>query len=140
MLWRRSYDVPPPPLADDAELSQVGDPRYAALPPELVPRTECLKDVVARTLPYFESTIVPDLLAEAALGGAVLVVAHGNSLRALRKELDGLSDDDVVGLEIPTGIPYRYVLDADMQVLDGGYLGDAEAAARAAEAVGKQAG
>ena len=139
-VWRRSYATPPPAIpAGDPRLPGA-DPRYRDVPAELLPATECLKDVVARTLPYFESTIVPDLLAEAALGGAVLVVAHGNSLRALRKELDGLSDDDVVGLEIPTGIPYRYVLDADMQVLDGGYLGDAEAAARAAEAVGKQAG
>ena len=90
MLWRRSYDTPPPPIADDDECSQVGDPRYADLPDELVPRTECLKDVVDRMLPYWYDAIVPDLRA----GRTVLVAAHGNSLRALVKHLDGISDDD----------------------------------------------
>ena len=108
MLWRRSYDVPPPPIADDDEWSQVGDPRYALLPPELMPRTECLKDVVHRMLPYWYDSIVPDMLA----GRTVLVAAHGNSLRALVKHLDGISDEAIAKLNIPTGIPLRYDLDA----------------------------
>src|SRR6266702_1027531 len=91
MLWRRSYDVPPPPLPDDDPLSPVGDPRYAALPPELMPRAECLKDVLERMLPYWYDVIVPDLAA----GLTVLVAAHGNSLRALAKHLDGISDADI---------------------------------------------
>ena len=99
MIWRRSYDVPPPPLADDDPLSQAGDPRYALLPPELMPRTECLRDVVARMLPYWYDAIVPDLAA----GRTVLVVAHGNSLRALVKHLDGISDEAIAELNIPTG-------------------------------------
>ena len=107
MTWRRSYDVPPPPLADDDPLSQVGDPRYATLPPELMPRTECLRDVVARMLPYWYDAIVPDLAA----GRTVLVVAHGNSLRALVKHLDGISDAAIAELNIPTGIPLLYELD-----------------------------
>ena len=111
MLWRRSYDTPPPPLADDDEYSQVGDPRYADLPRELLPRTECLADVVERMLPYWYDAIVPDLRA----GSTVLVAAHGNSLRALVKHLDGISDDDIAGLNIPTGIPLLYALDADLQ-------------------------
>ncbi|MPZ97517.1 MAG: phosphoglyceromutase, partial [Propionibacteriales bacterium] len=104
MLWRRSYDTPPPVLADDDEFSQVGDPQYAALPPEVQPRTECLADVVDRMLPYWYDAIVPDLRA----GQTVLVAAHGNSLRALVMHLDDLSKDDVVGLNIPTGIPLAY--------------------------------
>src|SRR5918994_1247389 len=111
MLWRRSFDVPPPPLADDDEFSQVGDPRYADLPPELMPRTECLADVVVRMLPYWYDGIVPDLLT----GRTVLVAAHGNSLRALVKHLDGISDADIAGLNIPTGIPLSYELDADFK-------------------------
>ena len=107
MLWRRSYDTPPPPIADDDEFSQVGDPRYADLPPEIMPRTECLKDVVARMLPYWYDAIVPDLRT----GRTVLVAAHGNSLRALVKHLDGISDDAIAGLNIPTGIPLLYELD-----------------------------
>ncbi len=139
-IWRRSFDTPPPAIpAGDPRLPGA-DPRYRDVPTELLPATECLKDVVARTLPYFESSIIPDLTAEAAKGGAVLVVAHGNSLRALRKELDGISDDDIVGLEIPTGIPFRYELDHQMKVLSSGYLGDPDAAAAAADAVAKQAG
>jgi 2,3-bisphosphoglycerate-dependent phosphoglycerate mutase len=106
MLWRRSYDTPPPPLADDDRYSQVGDPRYADLL-ETVPRTECLKDVVERMLPYWYDAIVPDLRG----GGVVLVAAHGNSLRALIKHLDGLSDDAVVSLNVPTGIPLHYDLE-----------------------------
>jgi 2,3-bisphosphoglycerate-dependent phosphoglycerate mutase len=134
-LWRRSYDVPPPVLPDDAELSQVGDPRYAALPPELVPRTECLKDVVTRLLPYWYDAIVPDLRA----GSVTLVAAHGNSLRALVKHLDGVGEREIAALNIPTGIPLRYDLDADLRpVTPGGTYLDAEAAERAAAAVAAQ--
>ncbi|MEU4331296.1 phosphoglyceromutase [Nonomuraea dietziae] len=135
MLWRRSYDVPPPPLDDDAEYSQVGDARYAVLPSELMPRTECLKDVVDRMLPYWYDSIVPDLVA----GRTVLVVAHGNSLRALVKHLDGISDEDIAGLNIPTGIPLRYELDADFHPLvRGGEYLDPAAAKAAIEAVANQ--
>jgi 2,3-bisphosphoglycerate-dependent phosphoglycerate mutase len=135
MLWRRSYDVPPPPIADDDPMSQAGDPRYALLPPELRPRTECLKDVVARMLPYWYDAIVPDLAA----GRTVLVAAHGNSLRALVKHLDGISDSAIAELNIPTGIPLVYELDASLRptVRGGRYL-DPEAAALAAEAVKNQ--
>jgi len=138
MIWRRSYDTPPPPLADDAEWSQVGDPRYAALPPELLPRTECLKDVLERTLPYWYDAIVPDLL----LGRTVLVAAHGNSLRALVKHLDRVSDEQIVGLNIPTGIPLRYDLDPDSlrPVVPGGVYLDPEAAAESIAAVAGQGG
>jgi 2,3-bisphosphoglycerate-dependent phosphoglycerate mutase len=134
MLWRRSYDVPPPPIPDDDELSQVGDPRYAALL-ELLPRTECLADVVERMLPYWYDAIVPDL----QLGLTVLVAAHGNSLRALVKHLDGLSNEEVVGLNIPTGIPLRYDLDERMRpVRPGGQYLDPDAAAASIEAVKNQ--
>jgi len=134
MLWRRSFDVPPPPLPDDDEYSQVGDPRYADLGDEL-PRTECLKDVIARFLPYWESAIVPDLQS----GKTVLVAAHGNSLRALVKHLDGISDEDIAGLNIPTGMPLVYRLGDDLEplVAGGEYL-DPEAAAAAAAAVANQ--
>ena len=139
-VWRRSYDVPPPAIpAGDPRLPGA-DPRYRDVPASSLPATECLKDVVARTLPYYEAEVVPDLVAEAGRGGAVLVVAHGNSLRALRKQLEGISDDEIVDLEIPTGIPYRYELDDNLNVVSGAYLGDAEAAALAAAAVAKQAG
>jgi len=135
MLWRRSYDVPPPPIADDDEYSQVGDPRYATLPPELMPRTECLKDVVARLLPYWYDAIVPDLAA----GRTVLVVAHGNSLRALVKHLDDIGDDEIAGLNIPTGIPLRYELDERFRpVKPGGEYLDPEAAEAAIQAVANQ--
>jgi len=135
MLWRRSYDVPPPPIADDDEYSQVGDPRYATLPPELMPRTECLKDVVARLLPYWYDQIVPDLAA----GRTVLVVAHGNSLRALVKHLDGIGDSEIAGLNIPTGIPLRYELDENFRpVKPGGEYLDPEAAEAAIQAVANQ--
>jgi 2,3-bisphosphoglycerate-dependent phosphoglycerate mutase len=135
MLWRRSYDVPPPPLDDADPLSQAADPRYAALPPELRPRTECLKDVLARLTPYWHDAIIPDLLA----GHPVLVVAHGNSLRALVKHLDGISDAHISGLNIPTGIPLRYELDeAFRPVVPGGRYLDPQAAAAAAEAVRNQ--
>ncbi len=135
MLWRRSYDVPPPPIADDDPLSQSGDPRYATLPPELMPRTECLRDVVARMLPYWYDAIVPDIAA----GRSVLIVAHGNSLRALVKHLDGISDAAIAELNIPTGIPLLYELDAAFRpVLPGGRYLDPEAAVAAAEAVKNQ--
>jgi 2,3-bisphosphoglycerate-dependent phosphoglycerate mutase len=135
MLWRRSYDVPPPPIADDDPLSQSGDPRYATLPPEIMPRTECLRDVVARMLPYWYDAIVPDLAA----GRTVLVVAHGNSLRALVKHLDGISDTSIAELNIPTGIPLLYELDAAFRpVVPGGRYLDPEAAVAAAEAVKNQ--
>jgi 2,3-bisphosphoglycerate-dependent phosphoglycerate mutase len=135
MLWRRSYDTPPPPLADDAEYSQAHDVRYADLPSDIRPRTECLKDVVHRMLPYWYDAIVPDLAA----GRTVLVTAHGNSLRALVKHLDGISDEDIAGLNIPTGIPLLYELDADFQPLTtGGRYLDPVAAAAAIEAVKNQ--
>ncbi len=135
MLWRRSYDTPPPPLADDDQWSQAGDPRYADLPPELMPRTECLQDVVRRMLPYWYDAIVPDLRT----GRTVAVVAHGNSLRALVKHLDGISDDAIAGLNIPTGIPLLYALDEQLRptVAGGEYL-DADAAAAAIQAVANQ--
>ena len=133
--WRRSYDEPPPPLPDDDPWSQVGDPRYANLL-DLVPRTECLADVVHRMLPYWYDALVPDLL----LGHLVLVAAHGNSMRALVKHLDGLGDEEVVGLNIPTGIPLRYELDDDTlrPVKPGGDYLDPDAAAASIEAVKNQ--
>jgi 2,3-bisphosphoglycerate-dependent phosphoglycerate mutase len=135
MLWRRSYDVPPPPLDDGSEFSQAGDPRYADLSDDEFPRTECLADVVARMLPYWECAIGPDLRA----GRVVLVAAHGNSLRALVKHLDGISDADIAGLNIPTGIPLVYRLTEDLQPtqLGGEYL-DPDAAAAAIQAVANQ--
>lgn len=139
-LWRRSYVVPPPPLPAGDRRSASDDPRYRDVPADALPATECLADVVRRVVPYWEDAIVPDLLSAGGRGGAVLVTAHGNSLRALRKHLDGISDDDIVDLEIPTGIPYRYRLGNDLRVLGAGYLGDAEAARAAAEAVSRQAG
>ena len=135
MLWRRSYDVPPPPIPDDDQYSQAGDVRYADLPPEARPRSECLKDVMARMLPYWYDAIVPDLGQE----GTVLVVAHGNSLRALVKHLDGISDAAIAELNIPTGIPLVYELDdAFRPVTAGGRYLDPEAAREAAEAVRNQ--
>jgi 2,3-bisphosphoglycerate-dependent phosphoglycerate mutase len=134
MLWRRSYDTPPPPLEPGSEFSQDGDPRYAELGGR-APRTECLKDVVARMLPYWEQAIVPDLRA----GLTVLVAAHGNSLRALVKHLDQVSDADIPGLEIPTGIPLRYQLDESLRpATPGGEYLDPEAAAVGAQAVANQ--
>jgi 2,3-bisphosphoglycerate-dependent phosphoglycerate mutase len=135
MRWRRSYDVPPPPLPDDAPLSQASDPRYGLLTGDLLPRTECLRDVVQRLLPYWDDAIVPDLAA----GRTVLVVAHGNSLRAMVKHLDKISDADIVELNIPTGIPLRYDLDASFRpVTPGGSYLDPAAAEVAAEAVRNQ--
>ncbi|HEY7042150.1 MAG TPA: phosphoglyceromutase [Nocardioidaceae bacterium] len=135
MLWRRSYDTPPPEIADDDEFSQAGDPKYAALPPELRPRTECLKDVVERMLPFWYDAIVPDLLT----GQTVMVAAHGNSLRALVKHLDDMSDEAVVGLNIPTGIPLLYDLDHELRpVTRGGTYLDPAAAEEAIKAVANQ--
>jgi 2,3-bisphosphoglycerate-dependent phosphoglycerate mutase len=135
MLWRRSYDVPPPPIADDDQFSQAGDVRYADLPPEARPRSECLKDVMVRMLPYWYDAVVPDLGHDRT----VLVVAHGNSLRALVKHLDGISDEAIAGLNIPTGIPLVYSLDdAFRPVTRGGRYLDPDAAAEAAEAVKNQ--
>jgi 2,3-bisphosphoglycerate-dependent phosphoglycerate mutase len=138
-LWRRSYDTPPPPLSAENPYDVAADPRYDDVDPADIPRTECLADVVRRTVPYWESAIVPDLRTTAERGGAVLVVAHGNSIRALRKHLQGISDDEITGLEIPTGIPYRMQLDDDLTVRAADYLGDPEAAAAAAAAVARQA-
>ncbi len=135
MMWRRSYDTPPPPVDIDAEWSQFHDPKYATLPPEVRPRTECLADVVDRMLPYWYDAIVPDLLT----GATVLVAAHGNSLRALVKHLDDMDPDTVVGLNIPTGIPLRYDLDESLRPLNvGGTYLDPDAAAAAIEAVKNQ--
>jgi len=133
MAWRRSYDTPPPPIEPGSEFSQDADPRYADIGGG--PLTECLADVVERFVPYYTETIVPDLKA----GKTVLIAAHGNSLRALVKYLDGMSDEDVVGLNIPTGIPLVYELDEDLKptVLGGRYL-DPDAAAAGAAAVAAQ--
>jgi len=135
MLWRRSYDVPPPPLSDDDPMSQASDPRYSLLPDELLPRTECLRDVVARMLPYWHDVIIGDLAA----GRMVLVVAHGNSLRALVKHLDMVGDAEIAELNIPTGMPLVYELDGGFRpVQAGGRYLDPEAAAKAAAAVAAQ--
>ena len=134
MLWRRSYDTPPPEIELGSEFSQDGDPRYAGLGADM-PRTECLADVVARMLPYWTGSVVPDLQA----GKTVLLAAHGNSLRALVKQLDGISDTEIAGLNIPTGIPLVYRLDADLRPLvRGGQYLDPAAAAAAAAAVANQ--
>jgi 2,3-bisphosphoglycerate-dependent phosphoglycerate mutase len=135
MLFRRSYDTPPPPIERGSEYDQAGDPRYAALPSELLPATECLKDVVVRMLPYWYDAIVPDLRD----GKTVLVTAHGNSLRALVKHLDQLDEQTIVGLNIPTGVPLYYELDDDFNpVTKGGEYLDPAAAAAAIEAVKNQ--
>lgn len=135
MLWRRSYDTPPPPIPGDSEFAQFDDPRYAELAPELLPATECLSDVVKRMLPYWYDGIVPDLRS----GKTVLVTAHGNSLRALVKHLDSISDEDIAGLNIPTGIPLVYRLDSDLKpIVTGGEYLDPDAAASAAAAVAAQ--
>jgi 2,3-bisphosphoglycerate-dependent phosphoglycerate mutase len=135
MLWRRSYDTPPPPIADDDEWAQTGAPAYAALADEVLPRTECLADVVERMLPYWYDAIVPDLRS----GSTVCVAAHGNSLRALVKHLDGMSEEAVVGLNIPTGIPLVYRLDGHLRPTQtGGEYLDPDAAADAIQAVANQ--
>jgi 2,3-bisphosphoglycerate-dependent phosphoglycerate mutase len=131
LIWRRSYDTPPPPLSADDERYEGRDPRYAGIE---VPRSECLKDTVARVLPFWNDTIAP------AIGGGqrIVIAAHGNSIRALVKYLDGISDADIVGLNIPNGIPLVYELDAALKPIKSYYLGDAEAAAKAAAAVASQ--
>lgn len=134
--WRRGYRMPPPPLDPGDERHPRHDRRYAGIPPELLPSGECLADVVDRMLPYFYDAIVADLLTFPG----VLVVAHGNSLRALVKHLDGISDDEITGLDIPTGVPRIYELSESMQVRSARYLGDPEAVAAAARAVANQAG
>ena len=136
LLWRRSYDVPPPALDVTDERHPTHDPRYAGLPPDVLPGTECLADVVTRMLPYWHDVIVPDLRA----GMTPLVVAHGNSMRALVKHLDGVSDQEIVDLNIPTGVPLVYELDGQLQPTSSSYLGDPESAKAAAEAVARQAG
>jgi 2,3-bisphosphoglycerate-dependent phosphoglycerate mutase len=135
MIWRRSYDVPPPPIDNDDPNANFRDPRYAGLPTEARPRTECLKDVLLRALPYWYDQIVPDLRA----GKTTLIAAHGNSLRAIVKHLDAISDSDIVGLNIPTGIPLLYELDDDLKpTTPGGRYLDPEAAAASIEAVKNQ--
>jgi 2,3-bisphosphoglycerate-dependent phosphoglycerate mutase len=133
-IWRRSYNVPPPPLPTDDPMWPGRDRRYARLRPDELPRSESLKDTVARFLPYWESDIAPALRR----GERVLVAAHGNSLRALVKHLDGISDRDIVELNIPTGVPLCYELDDDLRPIRHRYLGDAEAVRKAAEEVAKQ--
>ena len=135
-LWRRSYDTPPPPVDAASPEHPANDTRYRRLPADLLPASECLKDVVARVLPYWHDVIVPQLQS----GWDVLVVAHGNSLRALVKHLEHISDDDITDLNIPTAAPRRYTFDAALNVTSAGYLGDADAVAAAAAAVAAQAG
>jgi 2,3-bisphosphoglycerate-dependent phosphoglycerate mutase len=134
-VWRRSYDIPPPPLDPEDERHARHDARYAWMPSELIPATECLADVVERMLPYWYDAIVPDLRD----GKRLIVAAHGNSLRALVKHLDGISDEEIPSLNIPTGIPLVYELDEDLSPTASYYLGDPEAAAAAAAAVAAQA-
>ena len=133
-LWRRSYDIPPPPLTADDPRHPARDPRYASLPPGDLPLTESLKDTVARFLPYWNDTIAPAIRT----GQRVLIAAHGNSLRALVKHLDGLSDQAIVELNIPTGVPLIYQLDANLQPIGSRYLGDEAAVKAAADAVARQ--
>ena len=135
LIWRRSYCDPPPPLDPGDPRYPSHDRRYAGLAPAEIPLAESLKDTVARFLPYWHETIVPELEA----GRRVLIAAHGNSLRALVKHLDGISEEEIVGLNIPTGIPLVYELDDDLKPLRSYYLGDPEEARKAAEAVAKQA-
>ncbi|CAB4881137.1 unannotated protein [freshwater metagenome] len=134
-LWRRSYDVPPPAVDLSSPEHPVNDPRYRLLPPDVLPATECLQDVVARVLPYWYDTIVAQLRA----GLDVLVTAHGNSLRALVMHLEDISRDDIAELNIPTGAPRRYTFDHNLRVASAAYLGDIEAIAAAAAAVARQA-
>ena len=134
LLWRRSYDTPPPALEATDPRCERGDMRYAKLPQEQIPLTECLKDTVARVMPFWNEALAPAI----KVGKRVVVAAHGNSIRALVKYLDNISDKDIVGLNIPNGIPLVYELDDDLQPLRHYYLGDAEAAAKAAAAVAAQ--
>jgi 2,3-bisphosphoglycerate-dependent phosphoglycerate mutase len=135
-LWRRSFDVPPPPVDAASPEHPANDPRYRLLPPDVLPASECLADVVLRVLPYWYDVVAPQLLA----GQDVLMTAHGNSLRALVMHLEGVSRDDIAELNIPTGAPRRYTFDAHLGVRSAEYLGDADAVARAAAAVAAQAG
>lgn len=134
MAWRRSFATPPPPMEPGSAFSVAGDPRYATIPRSVVPATECLADVIARLLPYWDDAVAPDLLA----GQTVLVAAHGNSLRGLIKHLDGISDDAITELEIPTGVPLVYTLDDMLAVTSRRQLGDPAAIAAAADAVRRQ--
>jgi len=134
LVWRRSYDTPPPPLAADDERASFNDPRYAGLPQASIPLTECLKDTVARVMPAWDEEIAPAIRA----GKKIIISAHGNSLRALIKMLDGISDDDIVGLNIPNGQPLVYELDADLKPIRHYYLGDPAAIAAAQAAVANQ--
>jgi 2,3-bisphosphoglycerate-dependent phosphoglycerate mutase len=134
LIWRRSYDTPPPPLEPADPRGQRSDPRYAKLAAEQIPLTECLKDTVARVLPCWNERLAPAIRS----GQRVMIAAHGNSMRALVKYLDGISDEDIVALNIPNGIPLVYELDADLKPIRSYYLGDAEAAAKAAAAVAAQ--
>jgi 2,3-bisphosphoglycerate-dependent phosphoglycerate mutase len=134
LVWRRSYDTPPPALEPSDPRGQRGDLRYAGLSPEQIPLTECLKDTVARVKPCWDEVLAPAI----ASGQRVLVAAHGNSIRAMVKMLDGIGDADIVGVNIPNGIPLVYELDAALKPLRSYYLGDAEAAAKAAAAVASQ--
>lgn len=134
LVWRRSYDTPPPPLEPGDERYPGSDPRYADLDPAEVPLTECLKDTVARFLPIWHEKIAPEIRN----GRNVIIVAHGNSLRALVKYLDNVSEEDIVGLNIPTGVPLVYELDDDLKPLKSYYLGDQDAIRKAQEAVAKQ--
>jgi len=138
--WRRGYATPPPPLPDGDPRSAAGDPRYRDVPPGALPAGESLADVVDRTVPYFDDAIVPDLLTLGARGGSVLVVAHGNSIRALLKHLKGISDEAIPNLEIPTGFPIVCELTDDLSVVGDRYLGDPDAVRAAAEATARQAG
>ena len=133
-MWRRSYDVPPPALEASDPRFPGRDRRYSGLTDRELPRTESLKDTVARFLPYWQETIAPEVRA----GRSVLIAAHGNSLRALVKHLDGVSDDDIVGLNIPTGVPLLYELDRDLRPIRHEYLGDPEQVRKAQEAVARQ--
>jgi 2,3-bisphosphoglycerate-dependent phosphoglycerate mutase len=134
LIWRRAYATAPPPLADGDPRLPVGDPRYASIPAHELPRTECLKDTVARVLPYWNEQIAPSI----KVGKSILIAAHGNSLRALIKYLDDVSDDDIVGINIPTGQPLVYELDANLKPIRHYYLGDADAIAAAINAVANQ--
>jgi 2,3-bisphosphoglycerate-dependent phosphoglycerate mutase len=134
LIWRRSYDIPPPALDPSDPRSERSDPRYAKLAAELVPLTECLKDTVARVLPLWDETIAPAIKS----GQRIVISAHGNSIRALVKYLDGIGDNEIVGINIPNGIPLVYELDADLNPIKSYYLGDPEAAAKAAAAVANQ--
>jgi 2,3-bisphosphoglycerate-dependent phosphoglycerate mutase len=136
--WRRGYATPPPPLEGVLAEELFGDPRYRNVPADVLPATECLADVVRRALPYWEDVLVPDLLQAGGRGGAVLVVAHGNSLRALIKHIEGIDDDTIVDLEVPTGFPYVYRFDGDLAVESTHWLGDPAEVAAAANAVAQQ--